>query len=456
MRALEPVWIWLMACVALAGSAMSPAIGNAQTIAADQPQLTARGNFAVGVRRLSFTHPNQPDFERIGLTGIPKSDRVIEVEIWYPVARAAGLTEQIIYTIPTTSNQAISPDKLPAMVTYSGQAARNAEPVRGHHFPLVILSHGFTNAADGFSALAENLASKGYVVASIEHRDPDPYYGRGANIAIGKVISRRTVDQRFIIAQLTLQATAADAPLRDVYDPVNVALIGYSMGGFGAISSAGAGFSKDSPIYKSPLGKLIEPYTEGGIGEQDTALPSLKAMVLLAPWGGAQPYRAWSPAALGNIKVPTLVIDGDQDDIADFAGGVKYIYDNMTGSNRYLLVYENARHNIALNETPPELAKIYPYIEHSEEPVWRTDRILAINIHFITAFLDARLKADTAHEAFLHVPTAKSNDGVWPQAPDAKYKGDHYPDGHDEGAKAWPGFQRRWALGLELYHDGGK
>ncbi len=419
--------------------------------APDQPQLAARGPYAVGVRRIRVIQPDQPDFFRIGIAGIPKADRVLDIEIWYPITRTPGMVEQVTYTAPTTSNQVIPLDKVPPIATYVGQAVRDADPVRGKRFPLVVASHGFTNWAVGFSYLGENLASKGYVVASIEHRDPDPYIGKGTSLAIGQVISRRTADQRFVIAELARMATLADAPLHDVYDPTNLALIGYSMGGFGALTTAGAGYSKDSLLYKSPVGKLTDRYTEGGVDENAATLPGLKALVLLAPWGAQPPYRAWSAAALANITVPSMIIDGDQDDVTDFQNGIKYLHDHMTRSDRYLLVYENARHNIAINETPHELARYFPYIEHWNEPVWRSDRIYAINSHFITAFLDERLKGDKAHGAFLNVPTLKSNDGTWPVGPQVN-TGPIIAADQPEAKGFWPGFQRRWAVGLELYH----
>jgi hypothetical protein len=59
-----------------------------------------------------------------------------------------------------------------------------------------------------------------------------------------------------------------------------------------------------------------------------------------------------------------------------------------------------------------------------EEPVWRGDRITAINQHFITAFLNRHLKNDAAAAAFLEAPA--------------------------DASKSWPGFHKRWALGFDL------
>ncbi len=84
-------------------------------------------------------------------------------------------------------------------------------------------------------------------------------------------------------------------------------------------------------------------------------------------------------------------------------------------------------------------------MQHFDEPVWRKERITAINQHFITAFLDLYLKGDQSKRAFLHVPSTHSNDGKWAVAPNTGDDG-AFSNGND----FWPGFQRRWALGLEM------
>jgi hypothetical protein len=110
-----------------------------------------------------------------------------------------------------------------------------------------------------------------------------------------------------------------------------------------------------------------------------------------------------------------------------------------------LLVYENARHNTGGNPPPPNIALDFKTEQFFDEPVWRKDRITAINQHFITAFLDLRLKGDQSKRPYLYFPLAHSNDGKWPVAPNTPDTG-----AFSKGDDFWPGFQRRWALGLEM------
>ena len=70
---------------------------------------------------------------------------------------------------------------------------------------------------------------------------------------------------------------------------------------------------------------------------------------------------------------------------------------------------------------------------------------MAINQHFITAFLDLNLKGDESKRSYLHVTPAESNDGKWPLPP-----GESAGDKVSDGTGYWKGFQRRWALGASM------
>jgi hypothetical protein len=82
-----------------------------------------------------------------------------------------------------------------------------------------------------------------------------------------------------------------------------------------------------------------------------------------------------------------------------------------------------------------------------EDPVWRKDRVEAIQLHFITAFLDLYVKGETDKRAYLDVAQPLSNAGVWPPRPGEPY--DRYSPG-TAPITLWKGFQREHAAGLEL------
>ena len=58
----------------------------------------------------------------------------------------------------------------------------------------------------------------------------------------------------------------------------------------------------------------------------------------------------------------------------------------------FLLVYENARHNIAPHPAPRIAYQNDTDLGHYYEPSWSTEKLNRINQHFVLAFLNCNLK----------------------------------------------------------------
>ncbi len=151
------------------GSAAALAENRIDTIRPDAPELAAYGEYAIGVRTLNLVNPGQVDVVAIDPQQpkpdtLPTYDRPLTVEVWYPAADGAS---------GETTLSALLRDGT-TVVPLEGKAVRDAAPAStGNPFPLIIISHGYPGNRFLLSHLAENLASKGYVVASIDHKDFD-------------------------------------------------------------------------------------------------------------------------------------------------------------------------------------------------------------------------------------------------------------------------------------------
>ncbi len=410
---------------------------------ADAPELAHRGTYSVGVRTMGLTHPDQVDILHFdSQTGkAPLYNRPLTVEVWYPATIPPGKPESTTYisAMPGSSGT----------FEIKGKALRDAPPLRGSHFPLVVVSHGYPGSRTFLTYLTENLASKGYVVAAIDHTDS--VFGEVKGFQ--STLLNRSSDQLFTIRLLERMSHDPASFVYGLVDATNVAIVGYSMGGYGALASAGAGYSKTSPLMKFVPGDDLSDWAADSPKFQALDRKMVKAIVAIAPWGAQPPYLAWDAGGLAALRVPSLFIVGDHDDVAGYANGVKHIFEGAVNSQRYMLVYENARHNTGGNPPPPGVTLDYRMIQSFDEPVWRKDRITAINQHFVTAFLDLYLKGDNSRKAYLQVPIPKSDDGEW-KLPDGARDEGAFSTGHDaNGSPFWPGFQRRWALGLELYQS---
>ena len=425
--------IALAACLCVGNSASQPP----SITRADAPELAALGPAAVGLRTVTFIHRDQPKLDGVDAkTGaVTLHDRRLVVEIWYPAAIKRGAK-------PVTYRAAFwgEPPRPPVAFTVPGLAVRGAQP-HGTQHPLVILSHGYSNAPASMTWLSENLASKGYVVAAIHHDDPDPYV---VSTAVRNAPNfNRPLDITFVAAQLKMSLGAQ-------IDPSRIALIGYSQGGYGVLTAGGATLDPAGPAMDQVAGGWLKRYARGTAGAAALTTPGLKAIVALAPAGGAG-KSAWGSEGLAAITAPLLLIQGDADPVVDYKTGALAVFAGAVRSDRYLLTYKQAGHAVALNPAPPEMRGTQWDIDWFEDPIWRQDRINAINLHFITAFLAVHLRGETARAAYLNVAVESSDDGVW-NAPAGTPWGAYSPGG--DGVALWKGFQRRHARGMELRRAG--
>jgi len=132
------------------------------------------------------------------------------------------------------------------------------------------------------------------------------------------------------------------------------------------------------------------------------------------------------------LEIPALFIVGDQDRTADY-GGVAFLFENAVNSDRYMLVYQNGIHEVAVNPPPPIAENYFREYIHYQEPAWDNRRCNNINQHFITAFLGIHLKGMEEYQPYLDLITM-SNDA---------------DPGEDD---YWKGFKPWTAVGLEMHH----
>jgi predicted dienelactone hydrolase len=408
----------------------------------DAPELAKRGAFAVGVRTVDLVHRGQVDILKFDKTTgkAPLYDRPLKIEVWYPAVIPAGKEEKTTYVSAMfgTQNTGGTFDIL-------GKALRDAPPVTGQKFPLVVVSHGYPGSRTFLTYLTENLASKGYVVAAIDHTDS--VFGEVRPFP--STLLNRSNDQLFTIESIGALSSDKTSFLNGLADAGNAAIVGYSMGGYGALASAGAGYSKTSTLSAAVPGGYIGDWFADSPKFQAIRRDHIKAVVAIAPWGEQPPYNAWDEKGLAGIRIPSLFIAGDHDDVAVYETGIKRAFERAVNSDRCMLVYEGARHNTGGNPPPSGLTDLR-LVQGFDEPVWRKDRITAVNQHFISAFLDLNLKQDQTKRDYIRVVPVRSGDGVWNLPPGTQDTGG-YSSGKDAAGNAfWKGFQRRWALGMEM------
>lgn len=407
------------------------------TVTPQAPALASYGRYAVGVRTVRAVDANRPDILNTK-EGAPtaRSDRRFTLEIWYPAALAPGQPRGGDYRAVTRDPAVV--------VTLHGQAVRDAAPLATDGaFPLIIISHGYPGNRYLLSHLGENLASKGFVVAAVDH--PDSTYDDLKSFA--STLYNRPFDQLFVLREMArLGGAGSGSFLAGRVDATRTGLVGYSMGGYGVVNVIGGGYSTASETTDgAPPNRLLAERGAGNPAYLKSLDPRVKAAIAIAPWG--MPRGFWDAAGLSGIRTPVLFVSGSVDDVAGYEKGTRAIYAAAVNADRYLLTFLNANHNAGAPIPAP--AETYvatdgqpsPFL-HYADPVWDTARMNNILDHFATAFFGLHLKSDRDMQAYLDlVPIGK--DAVYAVEKDGTPASGH---------TYWKGFPRGTAVGLVLEH----
>ncbi|TQM79810.1 platelet-activating factor acetylhydrolase isoform II [Saccharothrix saharensis] len=280
-------------------TALSLALSATPAFADTTPYLPApTGNRPVGTTSLHLEDTSRPD------PWVPSTHRELMVSLFYPAATARGPRSR--YVTPTESALMLEdagltdlpPDLLSTTRTNAVVDAPPA-PGRRHRAPLVVLSPGFINGRATLTALAEDLAGRGYVVAVVDHTHenvattfPDGRVTTCAACEVDhldgfweKLGAGRAADVSFVLDQLT-------GPLRhrrgaNLVDPARIAMAGHSAGGASAILAMladdriRAGIDLDGSTHVPiPAEGLSRPFLF--VGNKDLYVP-----------GSLGPYRGW-------------------------------------------------------------------------------------------------------------------------------------------------------------------
>ncbi|MEI6727097.1 MAG: dienelactone hydrolase, partial [Actinomycetes bacterium] len=254
-------------------------------------------------------------------------------------------------------------------------------------------------------------------------------------------LRNRMLDDNFVLQTMADLGKSRKSFLKGMVDADKTAILGYSMGGYGAVLAAGAGLSASGFLSWAPGWWNAGTYLNGlaaGSAEYGALLdPRIKAVVLAGPWGGT--YGTWDAAGLAGIKVPMLCIVGDQDQTATYPG-VQIIFNGAVNSDRYMLIHQQGDHEVIANPAPPITFTRWREYVHYQEPALDNTRTNNVNQHFVTAFLDQTFKNKdyTGTGDYLNPIHENSNDSN-------NYSVKPYQT-------PWKGFPVWSAVGLELHH----
>jgi predicted dienelactone hydrolase len=303
-----PKWLAVTGTVFLAGLIV---LGPLTAWALPVPNLPATtGKYPVGTSVLQWTDNARPETA----TADPDDRRVVVAQFWYPAASSAGKhapyfgrthAEAEVVAHAQAEYVGIPGFLLDGLAKAETASVVDAKPARGH-FPVVLFSPGLGGVRSQNTVWAQELASRGYVVAALDH----PYDSAAVLLENGMVVRTRVTgdpahwtavraqDLSFVRAQLGRTRFAG------VLDLDRVAVTGHSVGGAAALMAANQdhrfaavidldGFPYDPDPAPFPQPALVVNHPLG-LGESPNYLPAADRVLDLSEAGG---YRVEVPGS---------------------------------------------------------------------------------------------------------------------------------------------------------------
>ncbi|WP_217197034.1 alpha/beta hydrolase family protein [Streptomyces buecherae] len=233
------------------------------------------GRYAVGRDTLHLVDEHRED------PWVPTADRELMTSVYYPAKPGTGsragygtyAEAKAVLDAQPDIGKLVTPRELSSTRTNGREDAR---PLRaGGPYPLVVLSPGYTMQRSSLTVLAEDLASRGYVVATVDHA----YESGGSSFPGGRLLDcvscdqvlptedlRRVSDGRakdvsFLLDELS--GPKASWRHADLIDDRRIGMAGHSIGGAGTAAAMAA-----DPRVRAGInldGTLFTPIPEKGL-----------------------------------------------------------------------------------------------------------------------------------------------------------------------------------------------
>ncbi|MFD2471471.1 alpha/beta hydrolase family protein [Amycolatopsis silviterrae] len=282
-------------------AAMLVVVGAGTAQAAPRLALPEPTGFSpVGTSTFHFTDTSRAD------PWVPSQRREMMVTLWYPAQFPGRRATQYVtqreseLMVAELEDPAMARDLLTKVRLHSTVDA----PPQYRRMPLVVLSPGFTLPRATLSSLAEELASRGYVVAGIGHNYestattfPDGHTTQCVACQIQdweKLVKARAADVSFVLDRLVGRHPVWGGGR--LIDDRRIAMIGQSIGGAAtppamlADRRIRAGAALDGKYYL-PVTGLDRPFLQFGVAEHapgGTLDPSWDEA-----WRGMTGWKRW-------------------------------------------------------------------------------------------------------------------------------------------------------------------
>ncbi|GLZ02231.1 hypothetical protein [Actinoplanes sp. NBRC 103695] len=279
---------------------VAAAVGLAASVPSFVVLPTPTGPHPVGREVLHLVDRSRTD------PWVPTGPRELMISVYYPAVANQGrrapyaTAEESRLMLESVGVTTVPPDSLTRVIPH---ARTGAPPLRtARRLPLIVLSPGFSDPRFMLTTLAEDLAGRGYVVATVDHT----YEGSGVTFPDGRVTGcllceRPDRDGRAIVANrvrdvsFVLDRLLAHPRYGRMIDHGRIGMAGHSMGGATAAATmlvdrrVDAGVNLDGGFQRSFDTDLARPFLMLSAGPD----PQTTHGDWNAAWAHLTGWRGW-------------------------------------------------------------------------------------------------------------------------------------------------------------------
>ncbi|MEV2255087.1 alpha/beta hydrolase [Streptomyces sp. NPDC050147] len=342
------------AVAACAEEGGATSVGRASSSATKAPLSLPRpsGPYGIGRDTLHLVDDERRD------PWVPSAgSRELMVSVFYPAPRGTADGDRAPYLATKEAELLLKGQNLDKvyqaeqLTSVRTNAHSTARPAKGKH-PLVVLSPGFTLHRATLTALAETLASHGYLVALVDHAyesfgtafpgregssrirtcvacekvEEAPGGDAGEKKMLAKAARNRAADISFVIDELTERARPGDRRRHDyaaLIDTRRIGAAGHSLGGNAAAVATGTDHRVRAAANLD--GSFFAPVPSAGtdrpvlmLGTRKDHNPSAEDATWPRQWDRLHGWKRWLTVAdSGHLTFTDLPILGGQLNMTD-------------------------------------------------------------------------------------------------------------------------------------------
>jgi predicted dienelactone hydrolase len=336
------------------GGCSSDSGSQVPTTPFDPSRYAERGEFGVGVTTLEFVDLSRPTEVNRDFAGA--DERRLPVEVWYPAGPSSDAPEQRDATLDRS----------------------------GAPFPLIVFAHGYSATNRQSPSYTQHLASRGYIVASINF--PLSSAGAPGGPRISAVLDQPG-DVSFVIDSLL--ALEEGHALAGAIDAEAIGMTGHSLGGLTTLLTA---YGEDRDERLRAVAPISPPACFIGDGFAASSIPIMviggSKELIVSPTSIRRAYDIAPPPryhaeliGADHIRFADVAIEDSQlpgivDTIArgDLDGDATRIADALSGDTASCAMVAEANADTLLAaERQRELLRIYAtpffdaYLRHDED-----------------------------------------------------------------------------------------